>query len=124
MTVPAKIKQEFQRILFAFLFQTIVALVDTIISSRPWKIGHFYFLMLYSFIYILFQVLYLVCFQGTDEVSKLLLSNMAIIGRSYLMYLKSLIISILIIILQSGKNYVYIILNWNGDFGLGMIHIN
>ena len=52
----------------SILFQTIIALGDVIVSSRPWKIGHFYFLIIYSAVYILFQVVYIVCFDGINEV--------------------------------------------------------
>ena len=47
--------------------QTIVAISDTLISSRPWKVGHFYCVFLYSILYLLFQILYIVGFKGQDE---------------------------------------------------------
>ena len=49
------------------VFQSIVALVDTFISARPWKIGHFYFVTIYGIIYLIFQILYVIAFDGTDE---------------------------------------------------------
>ena len=51
----------------AHAFQSVLAFVDTIISSRPWKIGHFYFVIVYGLLYFIFQILYIMAFDGTDE---------------------------------------------------------
>ena len=47
-------------------FQSVLAFVDTFISSRPWKIGHFYFVTVYGLLYFIFQILYIMGFDGTD----------------------------------------------------------
>jgi len=48
-------------------FQSVIAFVDTIISSRPWKIGHFYFVIVYGLVYFIFQIVYIMGFDGTDK---------------------------------------------------------
>jgi len=48
-------------------FQSVLALFDTFISSRPWKIGHFYFVTIYAIIYFIFQILYIMGVDGTNE---------------------------------------------------------
>ena len=47
----------------------MTVVIDTAISSRPWKIGHFYCLLVFSAIYCIFQVVYVVIFQGKNHVS-------------------------------------------------------
>ena len=71
----------------SILFQTVVALGDVIVSSRPWKIGHFYFLIIYSAVYIFFQVVYIVCFDGINEVGLLEFSLVLIVQNIFLILL-------------------------------------
>ena len=49
--------------------QTIFVIADTVVSSRPWRLGHCYCPLIYCAIYIIFQVIYLVGAGGVDEVS-------------------------------------------------------
>ena len=54
------------KILPPIWFQAIFAILDTIVSSRPWKIGHFWMLMLLGVIYCSFNYVYVVVFNGTN----------------------------------------------------------
>ena len=38
--------------------QPIVAISDTLVSARPWKVGHAYLAPLFVILYVLFQILY------------------------------------------------------------------
>ena len=47
------------------LLQTIVALMDTFVSSRPWRLWHAWCPMLCGLIYMFFNVIYILAFDGT-----------------------------------------------------------
>jgi len=47
--------------------QSLLAFVDTFISSRPWKMGHFYFVIVYGLVYFTFQIVYIMGFDGTNQ---------------------------------------------------------
>ena len=49
-----------------FLFQSIAAISDTLISNRPWSIWHFWSSVLFGFIYGIFNVIYVKGFNGTS----------------------------------------------------------
>ena len=46
--------------------QTVVTLIDISISSRPWRYGHIWHTWLYAIVYLAFQVIYIMVFDGTD----------------------------------------------------------
>ena len=56
-----------------FVFQSIIAFTDIIVSARPWRVQHFYVPLIYGIVYGLFQVIYIVGIGGKDEVINLLL---------------------------------------------------
>ena len=49
-----------------FTFQTIIALVDTFVSSRPWRLWHCWCPILFGAAYLIFNILYVVVFDGTN----------------------------------------------------------
>ena len=75
-------------------------------------------LMLYSILYILFQIMYVVCFDGINEVSQIL---KMICLNNYLIFMHVDIFNFLPLLLQFGKNYVYSILKWNDEAEIGKI---
>merc|ERR1712113_331548 len=48
------------------LVQTIVTLIDVPVSSRPWRYAHLYLSLIYGFVYVAFQLIYILGFDGTD----------------------------------------------------------
>ena len=42
------------------------AILDTFVSSRPWRLAHAWCPLLFGCIYVIFNVLYVVTFEGTD----------------------------------------------------------
>ena len=49
---------------FSF-FQSIAAILDTLISNRPWSVWHFWNSVLFGFIYGVFNIIYILGFGGT-----------------------------------------------------------
>ena len=47
--------------------QTVVTLLDVSVGSRPWRYGHMYVAVSYGIVYLLFQVIYVAAFDGTDQ---------------------------------------------------------
>jgi len=48
------------------LFQTLIALIDTFVSSRPWRLWHIWCPMVFGLVYGIFNIIYIVAFDGTD----------------------------------------------------------
>ena len=44
----------------------MVTLIDVCVSSRPWKFGHVYVVQIYGGAYGIFQLIYILGFDGTD----------------------------------------------------------
>ena len=53
---------------FYHLHKTMLAIVDTMISSRPWKLGHFYCCILFVLVYTCFQLIFVIGMKGENEV--------------------------------------------------------
>ena len=53
---------------FHHLLKTMIAILDTIISSRPWKLGHFYCCILFALVYTCFQLIFVIGMKGENEV--------------------------------------------------------
>ena len=49
-------------------FQSLLAIADVFISSRPFKWLHFYCPLIFAIVYASFQVVYVVGAEGLDEV--------------------------------------------------------
>jgi len=47
--------------------QSLIAFIDIIVSSRPWRPLHFYCPLTFAIIYAIFQVIYVVVVGGLDE---------------------------------------------------------
>ena len=56
------------QLLFYQLRKTMLAIVDTMISSRPWKLGHFYCCILFALVYTCFQLIFVIGMKGENEV--------------------------------------------------------
>ena len=56
--------------IYVHLIVTILALVDTWISSRPWCLWHAWFVSLFGLIYMLFNATYILAFDGTNSGNK------------------------------------------------------
>ena len=49
------------------LFPSMIVIIDSMASSRPWKVGHFYCCLVFMLIYMFFQVIYVVVFHGQND---------------------------------------------------------
>ena len=45
---------------------TVIALIDTMVSSRPWCIWHAWFVTLCGLLYMVFNATYILAFDGTN----------------------------------------------------------
>ena len=54
------------KILIHFIFQTVISLIDVPVSSRPWRYSHVYISFIYGFLYIAFQLIYILVLNGED----------------------------------------------------------
>ena len=48
------------------LFQSVVTLIDVALSARPWRFCHVYIPLTYGFVYVAFQLIYILGFNGRD----------------------------------------------------------
>ena len=46
--------------------QTVVTLIDVVVSARPWRYSHVCVSLIYGFVYVSFQLIYILGFDGTD----------------------------------------------------------
>ena len=53
---------------FHHLLKTMIAILDTMISSRPWKLGHFYCCILFALVFTCFQIIFVIGMKGENEV--------------------------------------------------------
>ena len=51
--------------IFLHFLLTVCAILDTIVSSRPWSLWHSWFVSFCGVIYLLFNAMYILVFDGT-----------------------------------------------------------
>ena len=84
--------------IYFLIFQTLIVLLDIMISNRPWNLWHMWCPMLYSVLYFIFNVIYVVAFEGTNPkknpwIYKILNWNQKP-GRSVLMCLALIFVAV------------------------------